>query len=71
MSQNRLRNEYPSVKPGYYLNRQRWNTVIIDETIPYGLWQLIIAMSYDPVVKTMTKAEKQALPDWRNLECAV
>jgi len=62
----RLRNEYPSVKPGYHLNKQHWNTVSIDGTIPSGLWQLMIAMSYDLVVKTMTKAEKQALSDGRN-----
>ncbi|MEI6287502.1 MAG: MmcQ/YjbR family DNA-binding protein [Bacillota bacterium] len=61
-----LRNEYPSVKPGYHLNKQHWNTVFMDGTIPSGLWELMIAMSYNLVVKTMTKTEKQALPDWRN-----
>ena len=29
-----LREKYPSVKPGYHMNKKHWNTVIIDGSIP-------------------------------------
>ena len=29
-----LRERYPSVTPGYHMNKKHWNTVIIDGSIP-------------------------------------
>lgn len=45
------RNAYPSVLPGYHQNKEHWNTVILDGTIPDGEIKRMIAESYDLIVK--------------------
>ena len=30
----RLREEYPAVKPGFHMNKKHWNTVAMDRTVP-------------------------------------
>lgn len=29
-----LRQQYPSVKPGYHLAKEHWNTAVLDDSIP-------------------------------------
>lgn len=41
------RNVYPSVLPGYHQNKEHWNTVILDGTVPEEEIQRMIAESYD------------------------
>ncbi len=38
---------YPSVIPGYHQNKEHWNTIILDGTIPDKDIRLMIAESYD------------------------
>lgn len=44
-----LREIYPSVIPGYHMNKKHWNTVIIDGTIPDIKILSLIDHSYDIV----------------------
>lgn len=44
------RNAYASVLPGYHQNKNHWNTVIFDGTIPTHGIQRMIAESYDLVI---------------------
>ena len=44
------RNTYEAVLPGYHQNKNHWNTVILDGTIPDHEIQRMIAESYDLVV---------------------
>ncbi len=48
-----LREQYPSVLPGYHMNKQHWNTVIVDGSIPAKLICQWIDHSYDLVVRTL------------------
>lgn len=41
------RRVYPSVQPGYHQNKEHWNTVILDGSIPDEDIRLMIAESYD------------------------
>ena len=41
------RSIYPSVQPGYHQNKEHWNTVILDGSIPDEDIRLMIAESYD------------------------
>lgn len=41
------RGVYPSVQPGYHQNKEHWNTVILDGSIPDEDIRLMIAESYD------------------------
>lgn len=43
------RNTYPSVLPGYHQNKEHWNTVILDGTVPTEEIKRMIAESYDLV----------------------
>ena len=45
------RNTYESVLPGYHQNKEHWNTVILDGTIPEEEVKRMIAESYDLVMK--------------------
>lgn len=44
------RNTYASVLPGYHQNKEHWNTVILDGTVPAEDIKRMIAESYDLVV---------------------
>ncbi|MBO5228239.1 MAG: MmcQ/YjbR family DNA-binding protein [Lachnospiraceae bacterium] len=43
------RSTYKSVLPGYHQNKEHWNTVILDETVPDKEIKRMIADSYDLV----------------------
>ena len=53
--------QYPSIKPGYHMNKQHWNTVMVDGSIPEKEVKAMIDHSYDEVVKGMTKKQRQEL----------
>lgn len=43
------RNTYAAVLPGYHQNKEHWNTVILDGTVPRAEIERMIAESYDLV----------------------
>ena len=43
------RNAYEAVLPGYHMNKNHWNTVILDGTVPEKEVKRMIAESYDLV----------------------
>ena len=45
------RSLYQAVKPGYHQNKEHWNTVILDGTVPTEELKRMIAESYDLVQK--------------------
>lgn len=57
-----LRDSFPAVRPGYHLNKEHWNTVTLDGSIPPGGIQALIDESYRLVVDGLTKAQRGRLP---------
>lgn len=55
------RNTYASVIPGYHLNKEHWNTIILDGTIPDTDIKRMIAESYDLVTDSPTKRIYEAV----------
>ena len=49
------RDVYPSVIPGYHQNKQHWNTIILDGSIPEKDVKLMIAESYDLISDSPSK----------------
>lgn len=49
-----LRRAFKSVIPGYHLNKEHWNTIILDGTVPDEDIKMMIAESYDLVADTPT-----------------
>ena len=55
------RNTYPSVIPGYHQNKEHWNTIILDGTIPDEDVKRMIAESYELVSDSPTKRIYEAV----------
>lgn len=56
-----LREKYDAVKPGWHMNKRHWNTVTLDGTIPEHEVLELIDMSYELVVKTLSRLEQNTL----------
>ena len=56
-----LREVFPAVLPGYHMNKKHWNTVILDGTIPDDDICSMIDDSYELVVKSLKKADREKL----------
>ncbi len=53
-----LREHYPSVLPGYHMDKKHWNTVIIDGMVADELLKEWIDDSYDLVVSKLPASKK-------------
>jgi predicted DNA-binding protein (MmcQ/YjbR family) len=56
-----LREQYPEVQPGWHMSKKHWNTVDFEGSLDAQTLRKLIDHSYDQVVKTLKKAEKEAL----------
>ncbi|WP_346858882.1 MmcQ/YjbR family DNA-binding protein [uncultured Draconibacterium sp.] len=56
-----LRAHYSAIIPGYHLNKQHWNTIELNGTVPGDLMKEMIDESYDLIVKSLTKKQKEEL----------
>lgn len=56
-----LREHHPEVQPGWHMNKTNWNTVDFEGDLGEQLLRQLIDHSYEQVVKTLKKAEKEAL----------
>lgn len=55
------REMYPSVIPGYHQNKEHWNTIILDGSIPKEDIERMIADSYDLITDSPTKRIYEAV----------
>lgn len=53
------RSTYEAVLPGYHQNKEHWNTVILDGTIPENEIRRMIAESYDLVIKKTSRKKQE------------
>jgi len=56
-----LRDIFPSIIPGYHMNKRLWNTVILDGSIPKGEIERMIDNSFKLVVSKMTKKDQASI----------
>ncbi len=52
------RNMYEAVQPGYHLNKEHWNTVTLDDSIPDKLLKQMIDESYQLISKKLSRKVK-------------
>lgn len=50
-----LRENYTSVIPGYHMNKNHWNTVLMDNSVPDAILNSWIDNSYNLVIKSLPK----------------
>ena len=51
-----LREEYPSVLPGYHMNKKHWNTVVVDGSVSSSKLKEWIDNSYELVLQKKKKS---------------
>ena len=56
-----LREKYDAVQPGYHMNKKHWNTIIVNGSIAQKLLKEMIDDSYELIVQTLSKKEKEKL----------
>jgi predicted DNA-binding protein (MmcQ/YjbR family) len=56
-----LRETYSAVLPGYHMNKKHWNTIVIDGSIDDKLFFQWTLDSYNLVVQSLTKKQKEEL----------
>jgi predicted DNA-binding protein (MmcQ/YjbR family) len=58
-----LRAQYKAVQPGYYMNKDHWNTITFDGSIEDKQILEMIDESYKLVVRGLKKADQQTLQE--------
>jgi predicted DNA-binding protein (MmcQ/YjbR family) len=62
-----LREEYPDyIMPGFHMHKKYWNTIIVEGSIPEKLIYELIDHSYDLIVDSLNKKQKQELENLLN-----
>ena len=56
-----FRERYEAVQPGYHMNKNNWNTILIDGSLRKDLILEWIDLSYNLVVSGLKKSEKEKL----------
>lgn len=56
-----LRDIFPSIIPGYHMNKRHWNTVILDGSVPKGELERMIDNSFNLVVENMPKQDQRSI----------
>ena len=55
------RDAFASVIPGYHQNKEHWNTILLDGTVPDDAVRTMIAESYDIITDSPTKRIYEAV----------
>lgn len=63
-----LRDVYPSIKVGYHMNKRHWISIYEGDQIHADLIHDLVETSYELVSKTLTKAQKQVLAIYQQIE---
>jgi len=56
-----LRAEHPAITGAYHMNKEHWNSVYLDGSLPRELVLELIDHSYDLVVKGLKKSDRVRL----------
>lgn len=54
-----LRAEYPGIQPGYHMNKQHWNTISLDGSVPDSLIRELIDHSYQLIFDKLPKSIRE------------
>ena len=56
-----LRQQYPDIIPGYYMNKQHWNSVYRSGSVPDDVLRQMADMSYDLIRESLPKKTQRQL----------
>jgi len=58
-----LRSQHRDIVPGYHLNKEHWNSVFLNGSVPEGALKHMIDMSYELVFKSLAKKIVKSIND--------
>jgi predicted DNA-binding protein (MmcQ/YjbR family) len=58
-----LRSRYPDIIPGYYMNKQHWNSIMLDKNVPEAVLVDCIQLAYQTVLKKLTKKKQREIEE--------
>lgn len=61
-----LREQFPGIIPGYHMSKKHWNTVSMDGSVPLKLIKKMIDDSYQLIVDSLPKKDREKLHAQRN-----
>lgn len=50
-----LRQQYPNIVPGYYMNKEHWNSVSLEGTVPDEALREMLTQAHDIVLHSLRK----------------
>lgn len=53
-----LREKYPDIIPGYYMNKTHWNSIYLDGAVPKEEYARLILIAYRLVLRSLPKGEQ-------------
>lgn len=56
-----LRSQFKEIIPGYHMNKEHWNTVLVGSGLEDGLVKKLISDSFTLVIKSLSKAKQKEL----------
>lgn len=56
-----LRAQHPQIKPGYYMNKQHWNTVWLNDPVPDELLLTMLEHGYQNAFQALSKKKQQLI----------
>jgi predicted DNA-binding protein (MmcQ/YjbR family) len=56
-----LREHYEAILPGYHMNKQHWNTVMLEGNLSDNLLEDLIGHSYELVLNSLPRKAKEEL----------
>lgn len=56
-----FRSQYPDIIPGYYMNKEHWNSVKADGEVPDELLMDLLDKSYELVLKGFSKKRQEEI----------
>lgn len=56
-----LRQQYPDIVEGYYMNKQNWSTIYLDGKVPQDTILNITTASYNTLLSSLSKKAQQEL----------
>lgn len=58
-----LRSRYPDVIPGYYMNKQHWNSIILEGDIPESILTDCLELAYQTVLTKLSKKKQREITE--------
>lgn len=58
-----LRSRYPDIIPGYYMNKQHWNSIMLDGNVPERILIDCIQLAHHTVLIKLTKKKQREIEE--------